>query len=306
MTVTRILAALALVAPLGSAIQAQEGSSPAAGLRLEISSAGTAFDPSDLIIVKVQFVNSSDKPIDLLLSPDLPGCVSLYYQGPAIRRTLRKQFGPLTTSEAYRVKLNTGERCQTYPMVSVGFYDQRDSATGEVRTLFKTPDLGEWQVWAELGTVKSNVLKFTCEEQRIDAEVRSLFGSETWHRMAMGEKLDKESFDRFRDFVFSGRPAGQKDVMGHLVGISCANDSDNELAARAFDAALQSGGSNWPKSSHRFMLARVRAHLKQFDEAVRQLDQIDASELPLGFARRFQKTREEITQARDKAMGGGR
>src|SRR5688572_18271306 len=152
-------------------------------LRFEVSTVRTVLDPSDLLPLTFRWTNGSRIPFKFpsplikifLEEPD--GC---FYQA---------RFCAQETHCHSRIvhHLGPGEFVELTKVCSPSFLSRREGAADR----FRRPVKGGWRVWAELGhrwgIMKSNVLEFRIEDDAArPEEIRRTFGSEAWHRFALG------------------------------------------------------------------------------------------------------------------------
>ena len=240
-------------------------------IRLELSIVREVFDPVEVLPVRLRFVNTSMGKRTLKLNPALPMLATVYMEDPdrgahrAISFRAVGYLGPILTD------LDPDDYYE-----SAGFLSPRFTPGKEVPE-FRPAREGTWKVWAarELRhvTMKSNTLTITVKENKaLPREVRQLFGSEGWHRFALGD--GDVDLGQFRKFVLSGVKAPQLDAMAYLLATAYLNQDQIREAFKMYAICLSERGENVRMAYAALRMVEILASQKRFNEALDMLGQV--------------------------------
>ena len=286
-----ILAMSLALAPQGEA--AKDDDRYLTALKLEVSTIKDTLDPTDLLQFVVKFTNTSDAPLRLTQQPGMPGQAIVHLVDPEGRTWRPVRLEGMERIAARFVVLNPGEYLREF-----GTYSPCFMRLEEKREAFRLPQAGTWRLRAEYGLIKTKEATFHVRENaRLSPKVRELFGSEAWHRFAMGGDATDEGVAPFRKFVLSGVDEGQRDVMATLLGYRDLRDSRSTQALEMFKAALVSRLGNLDPIEASLLKVAYLRRSTRFDEALTLLDgmKVDPKDI---VRRRMDEMRAEIVKAR--------
>ena len=260
-------------------------------LRVEITTARTNVDPSDLLSLDIRWINGSESPVKL----HVPLLYRVFMEEPGGQAfQARTSFGAIVCGKGHRQEFGPGQFMEMQRFLSPSFLFRREGAADR----FRPPSKGVWKVWVESelwhGVVKSNVVEFRIEDDpaRSD-EVRRTFGSEAWHRFALGDSPDPADLLRFRKVALGKTELPQKDIMAYMVG---RHDLNRNRPGHALTLLRIAGAAKTRNVSRHLVLSDVlQCHweLGNLDEALLLMDQFRPD--PADIARwRWDETRAGI------------
>ena len=239
-------------------------------LRLEVSTPRTVLDPADLLPLNIRWINGSKIPLKL--------------QWPFFKVFMQEPGGGVYQTRSCEREtvccvrpafdLAPGEFFELAQFWSPGFLSRREPAAD----VFRRPAKGRWKVWIEYehryGVYKSDALEFRIEDDPARTpEERQAFGSEAWHRFALGGGAGDADFLTFRKIALSRSESPQKDIMAYMVGhydLSRSRPGHATTLLRIAGAAKTRNVNRWLLSS---ALVQCYWELGNYDEALTVTDQ---------------------------------
>ena len=265
-------------------------------IRLELSIVREVFDPVEVLPVRLRFVNTSMGKRTLKLNPALPMLATVYMEDPDRGAHRAISFRSLDITEPIMTDLDPDDYYET-----AGFLSPRFTPGKEVPEFRPTRE-GTWKVWAarELRhvTMKSNTLTITVKENKaLPREVRQLFGSEGWHRFALGD--GDVNLDPFQKFVQSGMKAPQLDAMAYLLATTYLNQDQKGEAFKMYAKCLSERGENVRLAYPTIRMVEILATQKRFNEALDLLGQVKVNPRDV-FRKKVEETKANLLKAKQE------
>jgi hypothetical protein len=241
-------------------------------LRLDVSTVRTVLDPTDLLPLNIRWTNPSKVPVKLhtLL-------IKVFMEEPAGRtfqaRSCRQRPG-CGKGNAYELGPGLFFECSQF--WSPGFLHRNEAAAD----VFRRSAKGTWRTWVEFqhrfGVMKSNELEFRIEDDpHRTPDAIQLFGSEAWHRFALGRGAAEADLLDFRKAALARTQSPQKDIMAYMVGL---HDLNRERARPGhaltlFRIAAAAATRNVSRALLSSALAQCHGELGNLDEALAVLEE---------------------------------